>query len=276
MVAGFDRYFQIVKCFRDEDLRLDRQPEFTQIDLEMSFVSQDDVFAVVEGLIYRLWKEILGVDIPTPVPADGLRRVDGEVRQRQAGPALRARARGPHRRHHRRTAARAASRCCSRPCSRAASSRPWSSPPRKPLSRAEADKLEEFAKGHGRPWSRPRQGGRGRRVDPVPAGQDHHPRAPRPPSTRPAARSRATCILFQFGRESLVHTVMANLRVHVAKKLGLIPEFGSGGKWKFLWVVNPPLFEYDEERKTLGRRAPRLHPAARRGRPVPRAPTRAR
>ncbi|HEY1088626.1 MAG TPA: amino acid--tRNA ligase-related protein, partial [Archangium sp.] len=52
------------------------------------------------------------------------------------------------------------------------------------------------------------------------------------------------------GRESLVHTVMANLRVHVAKKLGLIPEYGSGGVWKFLWVVNPPLFEYDEETKT--------------------------
>src|SRR5207237_3206462 len=56
-------------------------------------------------------------------------------------------------------------------------------------------------------------------------------------------------ILFQFGRESLVQTVMANLRVHVAKKLGLIPEYGSGGVWKFLWVVNPPLFEYDEDSK---------------------------
>ncbi|HXL40531.1 MAG TPA: aspartate--tRNA ligase, partial [Myxococcales bacterium] len=68
MVAGFERYFQIVKCFRDEDLRVDRQPEFTQIDLEMSFVTQDDVFAAVEELITALWREVLGVSIPGPFP----------------------------------------------------------------------------------------------------------------------------------------------------------------------------------------------------------------
>jgi aspartyl-tRNA synthetase len=57
-------------------------------------------------------------------------------------------------------------------------------------------------------------------------------------------------LLFQFGKTSLVHTVLANLRVHIAKKLGLIPDVGHGGKWNFLWVVEPPLFEYDDEHKT--------------------------
>lgn len=68
MVAGVERYYSIARCFRDEDLRSDRQPEFTQIDLEMSFIDREDMYALIEGLLKKVWKDVLNVDVPTPFP----------------------------------------------------------------------------------------------------------------------------------------------------------------------------------------------------------------
>src|SRR6476620_471038 len=66
MVAGVERYFQLARCFRDEDQRADRQPEFTQVDLEMSFIDREDIYNLIEGLLKRVWKTALNMEIPTP------------------------------------------------------------------------------------------------------------------------------------------------------------------------------------------------------------------
>jgi aspartyl-tRNA synthetase len=265
MVAGFERYFQIVKCFRDEALRLDRQPEFTQIDVEMSFVNQDDVFRVMEGLIFRVWKEVLGIDLHTLYPDGRFPQMPFEQSMGKYGndkPDLRFGL--PHTDvtaavidhagggvafwkpiaekftsgQYRRDLPAEIVKALRIPAELASK-----------LSRTEVDKLEDFVKG---------MGAKGLARAKVEGAEGAWVQSPLAKTITPELRAAINkevgagdgdLLFFQFGRESVVQTVMANLRIHLAKRLGLIPESGHGDKWNFLWVVNPPLFEYDEDTK---------------------------
>jgi aspartyl-tRNA synthetase len=262
MVAGFDRYFQIVRCFRDEDLRLDRQPEFTQIDIELSFVNQDNVFELVEGLVFDIWKAALNIDLKTLFPSGKFPRLAFDESMDKYGndkPDLRFDL--PHIdltdiviAHSGggipffQTIAEKFKNGAYRRDLPAEIVKAMVVPASANLSRTDADKLEAAAKSMG-------AGGLARAKVAADGSWVQSPLAKTvTPEMRQAINAAVGAkendlILFQFGKTALVHTVMANLRVAVAKRLGLIPEVGHGNKWNFLWVVNPPLFEYDDEKK---------------------------
>ena len=262
MVAGYERYFQIVRCFRDEDLRLDRQPEFTQIDIEMSFVNQDDIFSLVEGLVFTIWKEGLGIDLKKLYPDGHFPRMKFDDSMRDYGndkPDLRFAMKHVDLTDlvvehggggvpfwqpiadkfrsgvHRRDLPAEIVKCMVVPGDAG-------------LSRSDTDKLEQLAKSMGAAGlARAKVGADGSWTQsPFAKTIDANLRD----AINAHCRAKENdLLLFQFGKASMVHTVLANLRVHVAKKLGLIPEVGHGDHWNFLWVVDPPLFEWDDEQK---------------------------
>ncbi len=262
MVAGYDRYFQIVKCFRDEDMRLDRQPEFTQIDVEMSFVNEDDIFGMIEGLLFKLFKNVLGMDLHEKYPSGHFPRMRWGESMRRFGndkPDLRF---GIE--HIDLTELVTEHDGGGIPFFEPIAKKLKSGEYRKDLpeeivkalvipasgnfTRADGDKLEQYVKGMG-------AGGLAR----AKLGDDGSwTQSPLSKSVTDAMRvainkacnaQPGDILCFQFGPVDKVHTIMANLRVHIAKKLGLIPEYGSGGRFELLWITDPPLFERDETSK---------------------------
>ncbi|HTQ03335.1 MAG TPA: aspartate--tRNA ligase [Polyangiaceae bacterium] len=262
MVAGYERYFQIVRCFRDEDLRLDRQLEFTQIDIELSFVNQDDVFSLVEGLVFAIWKAALGIDLKELYPDGRFPRLQFDTAMRDYGndkPDVRF-----DLKHVDLTELVIEHQGGGIPFFTAIAEKFASGAYRRDLpaeivkalvvpasanfSRADGDKLEQLAKSMGAAGlARAKVGPDGGWTQ-SPLAKSVTPEMCRAINAATGAKD-GDLLLFQFGKTSLVHTVMANLRVAVAKKLGLIPEVGHGNQWKFLWVVDPPLFEYDDDAK---------------------------
>ena len=241
MVAGFERYFQIVRCFRDEDLRLDRQPEFTQIDVEMSFITEEDIFSTMEGLVARIWKDVHDIDLPRPFQRMSYR--EAMLKYGSDKPDLRfgleladlTDVLGPLEGggvplFKAALEQKGIIKGLRIPAKEAAS-----------LSRTEADKLEEFVKGFGaRGLARARVGEGGEWTQ-----------SPLSKTVTPEARAAVNAALgagtgdllfFQFGSFKLVNAVLGGLRLHLGHKLGLVPE----GQWRFLWVTDFPMFEQTE------------------------------
>ena len=236
MIAGFDRYFQIVKCLRDEDLRADRQPEFTQIDFEMSFVDEEDVMEICEELICVLFKELIGVELKRPFERlsydEAISLYGTDKPDRRFGLKLVDLTDALKDTEFRvfRTAIEEGGIVKSINFNNGN------------LSRREIDELTEFVKGLGAPglaWIKVEAGNL---VSPITKFlKEKEIKAI-------LERNRAKegdVIFFSSGKEEDVHRILGNLRIHMANKYGLI----DGNKWDILWVVDFPLLEWDEEER---------------------------
>ncbi|WP_373500287.1 aspartate--tRNA ligase [Desulfococcus sp.] len=237
MIAGFDRYYQIVRCFRDEDLRADRQPEFTQIDMEMSFVGEEDIMAVSEGMIQVLFKEILGRDLELPFPrltypeaisrygldkpdirfgleltdlsdivgGSGFKVFSSVVKSGGVVKAIIVKGGGD-------------------------------------FTRKELDDLTEFVavyRAKGMAWIKVRDDGWQSPI--AKFFTEEEKRA----MTERLGMAPGDLVLFGADDARIVHDSLGNLRNHLGRKLGLIDD----NTYAFTWVTDFPMLEYDETEK---------------------------
>ncbi|MCA9508933.1 MAG: aspartate--tRNA ligase [Myxococcales bacterium] len=246
MMAGFDRYFQIVKCFRDEDLRGDRQPEFTQIDVEMSFATEEMVLGYAEGLMKDIFKATLKIDLKTPFKRmsydEAMARYGSDKPDTRFGLE-----------HHDLSGLINKFDGAGVPLFEATIKaqgmiKAMLIPKQHTLSRAELDKLEEKVKSlGGRGLGRAKVAEQGSSWTQSPFAKNINPEAIKAINQELKA-SDGDLILFQMGRAKVCHTVLSGLRLHLAKKFGLIEQEGAEVKqWDILWVTDFPLFEHDVE-----------------------------
>lgn len=236
MVAGFDRYIQLARCFRDEDLRADRQPEFTQIDLEMSFVETDDIMDMAEGFVRKLMKETIDVDITSPLPrltfAEAMNKYGSDKPDTRfemliedisdwAGKTDFAVFKG---------AVENGGTVRAIVAKNAAGT----------YTRKKIDKLTEQAKGIGAKglayirWAED---------EPNCSFAKFLKEGELKALIEQLGAEKGDCVFIVSDKTSLALSVMGAVRLTVAKELGIIPE----GKWNFLWITEMPFFEYDEE-----------------------------
>lgn len=236
MVAGFDRYMQIARCFRDEDLRADRQPEFTQIDLEMSFVDVEDVLKIGEGFIRRVFHDALGVEIPTPLPRMTYR--EAMERYGTDKPDVRY---GMEIVNLSEIAANCGFSVFADAVKNGGSVRALRAEhAAQILTRKELDKLTEFVRGMGAKglaWIRLTEEGTSCSFSKF-VSEDILQEI----LQKTGAQVGDVVLILADSNNSRALSVCGSLRTHLCKKLNLPLE-----GYRFLWIVEFPFFEYDEE-----------------------------
>ncbi|MEK7867696.1 MAG: aspartate--tRNA ligase, partial [Planctomycetota bacterium] len=239
MVSGYDRYFQVVKCFRDEDLRADRQPEFTQFDVEMSFVDEDDVTNMVEGAVCEAFHRLKGVDLPRPFPripfAESMSRFGVDKPDLRFGLELvdvTSVVKGSGFKVFAETAASGGvvKGLCATGCGG--------------YSRKETDVLTTFVQGLGakglvslKVEEAALSGGVAKFISPTEQA-----------ALREALKANAgDLLLFVADKRATADMALGQLRNHLGEKLGL----AKAGEFRLCWVVDFPMFEWSEEEKSI-------------------------
>ena len=231
MVGGLERYYQLARCFRDEDLRADRQPEFTQIDLEMSFVSQDDVMNVAEDVVARMWRDIRGYDVPRPIPrmtyADAMNRFGSDRPDLRFGVEL-TEMTGYF--------ANTTFRVFQAPYVGAVVMPGGGS-----QTRRELDAWQDWAKARG-----------AKGLAYVLVGEDGELSGPVAKNITDGERAGLAakvganpgdCVFFGAGKRGDAQALLGAARLEIGDRCGLIDE----SRWEFVWVVDFPMFEETDE-----------------------------
>ena len=245
MISGFDRYFQIVRCFRDEDLRADRQPEFTQIDVEMSFVTVQDIQKTMEGLMAHIFKEVVGINLELPFPVlsydDAMSRYGVDKPDIRFGMELRD-VTEPLKNSSFQVFKEAIE---GKGVIKAINVKGGNS-----FSRKQIDELTHFVYAYGAKGlisAKIVQNGWQSSI------QKFITETERKAVDGVLKASENDLLLFVAGPPKVVNQSLANLRLHLGEKLGLIPK----DEYRFVWILDFPLLEYDE---TEGRFVAVHHP----------------
>jgi len=234
MISGFDRYFQIVRCFRDEDLRSDRQPEFTQIDVEMSFVTVEDIQRTMEGLMAHIFREVLDITLKLPFPVltydDAMDRYGADKPDIRFGMELRDVSKAV-----RRSSFQVFKEAIEgKGIIKAINVKGGSS-----LSRKEIDDLTHFVQNFGaKGLISAKMGSNGWQS----SIQKFITEEERKAVDSAMNAIENDLLLFVAGPSKVVNQSLANLRLHLGERLGLIPK----DEYRFVWILDFPLLEYDE------------------------------
>ncbi len=247
MVAGVERYYQIARCFRDENLRADRQPEFTQLDLELSFADEEDIYGLIEELFVEVWREVLGEELQVPFPrltyAESMRRFGTDKPDLRFGLELADLGE---------VFADTEVGVFKGVLEAGGSVVALAVPDGGELTRREFDDWTEWAK---------RRGAKGLAWGVVEAGEDGSAAATlRSPLTKfmtdeevagviaATEGSIGDAVLFGAGKTSFAFQLMGALRVAIAEDRGLVGAHDDGStRWEFVWVVEPPMFDPADE-----------------------------